>query len=408
MKGGQDTEQKENRQQIGDVAEILLNYFEKNTTYQTDKMMTIPAESYADLNQWRAEIDLIFKRVPLMLALSCEMPKPSDYKAMEVAGLPVLIVRDKAGTARAFVNACAHRWAPVAPEGYGRCTGFRFVCPFHGWTYGADGKLTGIADRAKFGDIERSSHGLRQLPCEERYGMIFACLTPETPMDLGAQYGALLEEFSDLGMEKWTFVGSNVLEGPNWKLILTNFFESYHFGVQHAKTVAADFVSNLNHYEGFGPNMRIGFAKHGIAKLRDVPRSKWGRLEGPAFTFMRYLFPNVIGSMYLTDFCSAFAQILPGPTPDKTRVVQLYLRQDSPKNDGERERFEAELQEMKRGSDQVLAGEDFTTGIATQRSLASGAHKGLLYGRNERGPQYFHEWVNWYLRADPNLPKPVM
>jgi phenylpropionate dioxygenase-like ring-hydroxylating dioxygenase large terminal subunit len=105
------------RQRIGEVAEILLDYFEHNKTFQTDKIMVVPAASYTDPEQWRAEINLIFKRVPLMLALTCEMPKAGDYKAMEGVGLPVLIARDKTGTVRAFLNVCAHRWAPVATEG---------------------------------------------------------------------------------------------------------------------------------------------------------------------------------------------------------------------------------------------------------------------------------------------------
>ena len=99
---------------IGEGAEVVLDYFEHNKTFQADKIMAVPASSFNDPHRWRAEIELIFKRVPLMLALSCEMPKPGDYKAMEAVGLPILISRDKSGTARAFLNVCAHRWAPVA------------------------------------------------------------------------------------------------------------------------------------------------------------------------------------------------------------------------------------------------------------------------------------------------------
>src|ERR1700726_3311012 len=206
------------RQRIGDVAEILLDYFENNKTFQTDKIVTVPAASYTDPDQWRSEMDLIFKRVPLMLALSCEMPKPGDYKAMEAVGLPVLIVRDQAGTVRVFLNVCAHRWAPVAAEGYGHCPRFRFTCPFHGWTYGAHGKLIGITDRAKFGDLDRSTRGLTVLPSEERHGMIFVCLTPRMPLELDDYYGALLEEYAHAGLKDWTFLGSRVIDGVNWKL----------------------------------------------------------------------------------------------------------------------------------------------------------------------------------------------
>jgi hypothetical protein len=56
----------------------------------------------------------------------------------------------------------------------------------------------------------------------------------------------------------------------------------------------------------------------------------------------------------------------------------------------------------------ALQDEDFATSFATQKALGSGAHPGFLYGRNERGPQYFHEWVNWYLQGNPTLPKLVL
>ena len=395
----------DSQKRIGDVAEALLEYFESNKTFQAEKMVTVPAASYTDQGLWRAEMDLIFKRLPLMLALSCEMPKPGDYKAMEVVGSPILIARDGAGTARAFFNVCAHRWAPVASEGRGSCQAFRFTCPFHGWTYGADGKLLGIADRAKFGDVEKATHGLKELPCEERHGMIFVCLTPGVALELDSYYGALLGEFADAGLRDWSFLGNSVLEGPNWKLILTNFFESYHFATQHPKTVAVDYVSNVNHYEAFGPNMRIGFAKHAIAKLREVPRMQWHQQEGPAFTFMRYLFPNVIGSLGLFEASSSFGQLLPGPTPDRTRVVVLHLSRERPKDEDHRKALEKEAQ---LADDRGLRDEDFATGLATQKGLHSGAHEHLLYGRNERGPQYFHEWVNWYLRGDPSAPRPAL
>ncbi|MDE2341693.1 MAG: Rieske (2Fe-2S) protein, partial [Alphaproteobacteria bacterium] len=132
--------------QIGNVAEHMLDYVENDKTFMTDKFMRVPARSYTDPNQWAAEIELIFKRVPLMLALTCEMPKPGDYKAMEAVGMPVLISRGKDGVARAFLNVCTHRGAPVAKEGHGNCP--RFTCIYHGWTYGPDGKLIGVADPA--------------------------------------------------------------------------------------------------------------------------------------------------------------------------------------------------------------------------------------------------------------------
>src|SRR2546421_8612024 len=98
---------------VGNVAEIMLQYVEEGRTYQSDKITTVPVRDYTDPERWQREMDLIFKRVPLLLALSAELPEPGSYKAMETVGLPVLITRDKAGTAHAFLNVFNDSAAPV-------------------------------------------------------------------------------------------------------------------------------------------------------------------------------------------------------------------------------------------------------------------------------------------------------
>jgi phenylpropionate dioxygenase-like ring-hydroxylating dioxygenase large terminal subunit len=333
--------------------------------------------------------------------LSCELPKSAYYKAMEVVDLPVLITRDKVGIARAFLNVCAHRWAPIAAEGYGNRA--RFTCPFHGWTYGSDGRLIAISDQGKFGDIDKSSHGLKELPCEERHGMIFVCLTPRASLDLNGYYGALLEEYAPAGLRDWTFLGGRVVEGANWKMTLNNFFESYHFGTLHATTVAKDLMSDVSHYEGFGPNMRIGLSHQSIAALRDISREEWGNREGHEFGFIRIFFPNVTGYLGPEQGVSLFTQTFPGPTPNKSRTVFLFLRKDPPDEADEREKLERMI-----NSSCDVDREDFGVGMQIQKGLKSGAHEGLLYGRNERGNQYFHEWLSWYLQSSSSSPKPVM
>jgi len=385
---------------IGDAAEKMLEYVETDSTFMTDKVMEIPSASYTDPDQWGAEIELIFKRVPLMLALSCEMPNPGDYKAMEAVGLPILITRDRAGEVRAFLNVCSHRGAPVAAEGHGSCA--RFTCKYHGWTYGTDGTLIGIADRAKFGEIDKSTRGLRPLPCIEKNGMIFVCLTPGAPLDLDAYYGALLDDYAKVGLKDWTFLGSRVIEGANWKIAFDGYLEGYHFAMLHPETIFPRTPSNIMHYEGFGPNIRIGFPQRSIGKLREIPREQWDQQENNGFDFVRIFFPNV--SAFLAPEIAQIAQLFPGPTPDKNRTVLLYARKNPPQDEEDK----AKIEEMINFLRDVTYNEDYVIGMEIQRGLESGAHETLMFGRNERGNQYFHEWLNWYLQDDPTLPKPVM
>ncbi|KAH2823329.1 hypothetical protein KXV85_001745, partial [Aspergillus fumigatus] len=54
----------------------------------------------------------------------------------------------------------------------------------------------------------------------------------------------------------------------------------------------------------------------------------------------------------------------------------------------------------------VTYQEDYDIAMQIQKGLETGAHDNLTFGRNERGNQYFHEWLNWYLQDDPTLPEP--
>ena len=386
---------------IGEAAEIMLDYVENNKTHITDQIMRVPSSSYTDANQWQAEMELVFKRVPLMLAFTAELPQPGDFKAMDAAGVPVLINRDKAGKAHAFLNVCAHRAAPVASEGHGNCA--RFTCKYHGWTYGLDGRLIGVSEASKFGEVPKSEMGLRELPCEERAGMIFVCLTPNAPIDVDHHFQGFLKDFEALEFDKWAYLGSRVIEGANWKIAFDGYLEGYHFSSLHPETIFPRTPSNCMHYEGFGPNLRIGFPQRRISEaLRPLPREQWGEQENNGFDFVRIFFPNV--SIFIAPEITQIAQLFPGPTPDRNRTVLNYLRREAPRDDEDRANLEAMMTFFR----DVTYNEDYVIGLEIQKGVASGAHDELVFGRNERGNQYFHEWLNWYLQDDPDMPQPVL
>lgn len=384
---------------IGDVAETLLDYVEHNRTFQSNKITTVPAKAYTDADQWAREMDLIFKRVPLMLALSCELPEPGSYKAMDAMGLPILITRDKQGTAHGFLNVCAHRGAPVANDGHGKCA--RFTCKYHSWTYGLDGKLLAVADREKFGEIDKATRGLRELPCEERSGMIFVVLTPDERVDFDGFFAGMLDDFEAWNLKGWSFLGSRVIDGANWKIAFDGYLEGYHFSSLHPTTIHPRTPSNVTYYESYGPHLRIGFPQVSIAQLREVPRTEWSRQENRGFDFVRILFPNV--SAFLAPEIAQIAQLFPGPTPDKNRTVLLYARKDPPRDEEDR----AQIEQMITFLRDVTYNEDYIIGLEVQKGLQSGALDSIVLGKNERGNQFFHETVEWYLNGKKG-PQPAI
>lgn len=167
-----------------DIARIMrhsVDHARANTFELVPDVLKVPASNYTDPGRFKLEVDRIFKRLPLMLAPSCEIPTPGDFKTMEVAGVPILLIRGDDGVVRSFVNSCTHRGTnvAVAPAGNAR----RFTCPYHGWTFSQNGQLLAIASAADFGSVDKSCLNLKALPVVERAGLIFGSLDAGMKLD---------------------------------------------------------------------------------------------------------------------------------------------------------------------------------------------------------------------------------
>lgn len=130
------------REKLVVMAERTIAHNKAGTVHLTESVTTIPASNYFDPERWQKEVDLIFKRVPLLLAMTAEIKEVNSYKAIEVVGMPILISRGADGVARAFVNMCSHRGAMLVDPGVG--TARRFACPYHNWTYNQELSLIHI------------------------------------------------------------------------------------------------------------------------------------------------------------------------------------------------------------------------------------------------------------------------
>ena len=95
---------------------------------------------------------------------------PESFFTVDVIGEPVVVVRDKQGTLRAFSNVCRHRAGPIA-QGSGCKNVFR--CGYHGWTYTLDGRLIGTPDVEGVEFFDRSTMGMFPLRLETWEQLIF-------------------------------------------------------------------------------------------------------------------------------------------------------------------------------------------------------------------------------------------
>jgi phenylpropionate dioxygenase-like ring-hydroxylating dioxygenase large terminal subunit len=350
----------------------------------------VPARHYTDPERGRAEVERIFRRLPLVLGFSCELREPGAYKATLAAGVPVLLLRGDDGGVRAFVNACSHRGAIVA-DGAGCAR--RFTCPYHGWTYDADGRLVGIPDRSDFGEVDLARLGLKALPCAERAGLVFVVPRPGAPLDLDTFLCGYGDVLAQLGLESCHLVGRQSVAGPNWKLAYDGYLDFYHLPILHRSSFGPR-VPNKALYDAFGPHQRVSMPNPGLVRLESLPEEEWDleTLIAGVWT----IFPHVSiadfqagGKLYLVS------QLFPGERVGESVTVQNFLATRAP---------DAAQQEAIAGTmrflEHVVRDEDYFTGLRIQRALEAGSQREVLFGRNEWGGQRFHRFVDAALEAD--------
>src|SRR5215472_1547503 len=108
----------------------------------TNLERTLPRRAYVSDDFFSRERERIFCRQWFCAGREASVANPGDYRAIDVAGESVVLVRGSDGVLRGFYNVCRHRGSQlVAPSEGGGCFGKTIRCPYHSWTYELDGSL---------------------------------------------------------------------------------------------------------------------------------------------------------------------------------------------------------------------------------------------------------------------------
>ncbi|MFM8482704.1 MAG: aromatic ring-hydroxylating oxygenase subunit alpha [Actinomycetota bacterium] len=385
-----------NRDRLIEQARTTIAHHKAGTTHLTESVTSIPVSNYFDPERWRREVDLVFKRLPLLIATSAEIRDPNSYKAIEVVGMPILLVRDASGVVRAFVNMCSHRGAMLVDEGVGSAR--RFACPYHNWTYDQAGSLVGIFKQEDFGPIDMSCLGLTALPVAERAGLIWVILSPTSSLDFDAflaGYDEMMElcRFADMH-----HFGSRRLVGPNWKVSFDGYVDFYHLPILHKNTFGPQMSPDAL-FHRVGPHQRVTGPRGAWEKLENRALEDWpdGALLGGVWS----IFPHAsIAGFDVGEYkMYQVARIFPGDSADESVTYLDFIGTAPPTADNV-----AKIDQQIAFLEKVVRDEDYATGLKIQRTVKTGAKKELFFGRNEGGAQYVHGWLDALLEtADADL-----
>ena len=188
----------------------------------------IRTERYYDPEFFALEAELLWPRVWQMACRLEEIPEPGDFVEYEILDQSVVVIRQADGEVAAFHNACRHRGVRVL-VGAGNCAA-GITCPFHGWSYGPDGKNVGIPRRRAFSahNLAEGEIDLAPVQCDTWGGCAWINLDPDAP-PLRASLepvASILDawEVESLRTEWWRACRLPV----NWKLAEEAFVEQYH------------------------------------------------------------------------------------------------------------------------------------------------------------------------------------
>ncbi|MCV2873501.1 Rieske 2Fe-2S domain-containing protein [Defluviimonas sp. WL0050] len=200
--------------------------FEQATAMPPDVYRT---ESFLDL-----EIEHIFSKEWYCVGRADSLPGPGDYLTCELAGQPIIVLRDQEGHLRAQSNVCLHRMSTLL---HGRGNTRSIVCPYHAWTYNLDGRLRGAPAMSRNEGFCRDAYRLPQIRCEEWLGWVFVSLNPDAA-PVAEQLADVEKLVAGYDMTHYTeaFFEEHVWD-TNWKVLAENFMESYHLPVCHAGTI---------------------------------------------------------------------------------------------------------------------------------------------------------------------------
>jgi len=351
----------------------------------------LPNAHYIDPHIYAEERDALMFDTWAALTVGADVPEIGDAKPVDFLGMPLLVVRDKAGDVRVFQNTCRHRGmilvdAPRKIDGAIRC-------PYHSWCYATDGRLVstphvGGPGQNTHSEMDRALLGLIEIRSALWMDVIFVNISGTAPPFEEAN-ADLIARWAEFNVPLYHGGADSRFElevACNWKLAVENYSESYHLPWVHP---GLNSYSRLeDHYHIEAPQAYGGQGTLVYRQLTDDAGTRFADFENLSDkwdTAAEYitLFPNVMLGVHRDH---TYAIILQPKGPEAT-VEHVHLYYARPDTDADLRLRNTELWKG-------VFAEDIFVVEGMQRGRHAVAFDGGRFSPAMDGPTHlFHQWV---------------
>ena len=366
--------------------ERVLDHLRNRTTDEYHSTATISPREYTDPERAQRERDLVFGRVPTIVAHRSELPEPMDFVSLQMPRNNIIVMRQADGSVKGFVNACRHRGGRLIEEPSGSAR--LFSCPYHRWSYNPDGSLRAITREQSVGELDHSCLGLVEVPVEERHGLIWVVDSSAATIDvadwLGPEMDAIMGAYEI--EELVCFRSQQFIEPTNWKFMQDGFLDGYHIQYAHANTAGKVVHTNISALDDYGRHAHWLKPRKSMDRfLEEDPGD--ARLDEHVIE-TQFLAPNTT-LIHLHDHFEALT-FRPDPVDPGRSVMDMRVIVPTPAASGlSPQEWEARWDKNWKILLAVLIDEDFPLLRGQQQAVSNPDAGDLVLGRNELANHIF-------------------
>ena len=287
----------------------------------------LPGAAYLTEEFAKLENNYLFPSSWAFIGFAHELPNTGDAIPIQIAGQPLLMVKNETNEINVFHNICQHRHLQLVDEAT-NC-GKLIRCAYHCWSYDLNGRLksapyfTGQTVRSQENEnFKLEENGLTAVRSGLWKDWIFVNLDGKAePFEDFIQ--PLKKLVEDIDFSRYTPVSMLDLGvvSCNWKLLMENFIEPYHVQFVHKTTTDQPLEDHYPVVEGNCLGSAVDLTEEQVAAAEGA---------GTLAVSSRYLtlFPNFVLGTYQPDQIGVHLN-MPLDSENTSQRRAIYLHEDS-------------------------------------------------------------------------------